>query len=366
VIVGYHAPLPPAPTGVADYAAALLAELEKLCEVRTHAGEASVHLYQLGNNHLHGAIYDRALATSGVVLLHDANLHHFYLGRLTGEEYVREFAAQYGAWHEATARQLFVERALSAADPRYFQFPMLGKVLAGARAVIVHNRAAAVEVLRHSGGRDLPVEVIPHLMPPAPAPREGRVARLRERYAIAPSEFVLGVFGHLRPTKRIAAILRAFQAARARGVRQLRLVIAGEPVSREWDDAFDWRQPGLIRLGFLPGAEFWDWAHLVDAGVNLRYPSSSETSGIALRLMAAGKPVIVTAGEEWSGMPEGAVIPIGGGLGEQDELCFWMDRLAVERAWCRSVGTAARAHLERVHAPAAVARQVLAVLARAV
>jgi len=365
VIVGYHAPLPPAPTGVADYAAALLAELEKLCEVRVDAAEASVHLYQLGNNQLHGPMYERALAAPGVVLLHDANLHHFYLGRLSGEQYVGEFGTQYGAWHEATARQLYVERALSAVDPRYFRFPMLGKVVAHARAVIVHNRAAAGEVLRHSGGRAVPVEVIPHLMAPAPEPRQQRIAVLRERYAIAPSEFVLGVFGHLRPTKRVAAILRAFQAARAGRGRQLRLVIAGEPVSREWDDAFDWRQPGVIRLGFLPGETFWDWAHLVDAGVNLRYPSSAETSGIALRLMAAGKPVIVSAGEEWSGMPEGAVVPIAGGLSEQDELCFWMERLAVERAWCRTLGAAARAHLERVHAPRAVARQVVAVLVRA-
>jgi hypothetical protein len=86
MIVGFHSPLPPAPTGVADYAAALLLALRKLGEVEPGATNADVHLYQIGNNHLHRDIYARALRQPGIVVLHDAVLHHFFLGSLTEQE----------------------------------------------------------------------------------------------------------------------------------------------------------------------------------------------------------------------------------------------------------------------------------------
>lgn len=78
--VGFYAPLPPAHTGVADYAAALLAELKKRGRVEVAPASCDVALYHLGNNGLHGDIYRRALESPGVVVLHDAVLHHFLLG----------------------------------------------------------------------------------------------------------------------------------------------------------------------------------------------------------------------------------------------------------------------------------------------
>ena len=48
--VGFYAPLPPARTGVADYAAALLAEMKKHGRVEVAPAECDVALYHLGNN----------------------------------------------------------------------------------------------------------------------------------------------------------------------------------------------------------------------------------------------------------------------------------------------------------------------------
>ena len=62
--VGFYAPLPPARTGVADYAAALLAEMAKLGRVEVSPSACDVALYHLGNNALHGEIYRRALAAA--------------------------------------------------------------------------------------------------------------------------------------------------------------------------------------------------------------------------------------------------------------------------------------------------------------
>ena len=48
----------------------------------------------------------------------------------------------------------------------------------------------------------------------------------------------------------------------------------------------------------------------VDCCLNLRYPGAGETSGIAIRLMGVGKPVIVTDNAENSDFPRGAVLRV--------------------------------------------------------
>jgi hypothetical protein len=72
--------MPPARTGVADYSAALVAALRKIGDVSINDPDADISLYHLGNNQLHRPIYERALAHPGVVVLHDAVLHHFFWG----------------------------------------------------------------------------------------------------------------------------------------------------------------------------------------------------------------------------------------------------------------------------------------------
>ena len=97
--------------------------------MKVDASDADVALYHIGNNHLHCAIYDRALAHPGIVVLHDAVLQHFFLGRLTEQQYVDEFIFNYGEWTRSLAEDLWKHRARSAADPRYFEWPMLKRIV---------------------------------------------------------------------------------------------------------------------------------------------------------------------------------------------------------------------------------------------
>jgi hypothetical protein len=108
-----------------------------------------VALYHLGNNPLHREIYRRALAEPGVVVLHDAVLHHFFLGALDRAAYIDEFVYNYGEWHRGLAREdLWRARASSGFDRRYFDYPMLKRIAERSRAVVVHNPAAARMVRR--------------------------------------------------------------------------------------------------------------------------------------------------------------------------------------------------------------------------
>ena len=51
--VGFFSPLPPARTGVADYSAALLAELRRHGRVEVAPERCDAALYHMGNNGLH-------------------------------------------------------------------------------------------------------------------------------------------------------------------------------------------------------------------------------------------------------------------------------------------------------------------------
>src|ERR1017187_8139903 len=157
---GFFSPLPPARTGVADYAAALLVELRRHGRIEVAPARSDGALYHLGNNGLHAEIYRRGLASPGVVVLHDAVLNHFVLGQLSETEYVDEFVYNYGEWNRALGQDLWRARATSAADERYFRYPMLKRAAESARAVVVHNPAAAAAVTEHAAGAR--VGEIPH------------------------------------------------------------------------------------------------------------------------------------------------------------------------------------------------------------
>jgi glycosyltransferase involved in cell wall biosynthesis len=350
---GFFSPLPPAHTGVADYSAALLRALSPLGEVAVNATNADVHLYHLGNNHLHREIYERALETPGVIVLHDAVLHHFFLGILSEPEYIAEFIYNYGGWNEDLARGLWQRRGRSAADPVYFRYPMIKRVLERARAVIVHNPGAAAIVEKHVPG--VIIHEIPHLLEPPPVPPGYEVIRLRHQLGIGAQTFLFGVFGHLRESKRLATVLRAFH--RARTAADVALLVAGEFASTDLARSLEpmLHAEKLLRVGYVEEPDFWRHAAAVDACISLRYPTAGETSGIVIRFMGLGKPVILTAGCETSRFPDSACLRVDAGPGEEEMLAEYMVWLARFPGDARAIGERAATHIREFHDPAKVA-----------
>src|ERR1039457_5996519 len=110
-------PLPPSPSGIADYAVDLLKAMRKRTGVKVFVEdtrselalpgwpiysvkslakqECEKVLYQLGNNKLHRFVYDQALRRPGVIVLHDALLQHMLLGE-SWDVWEREFIFTYG------------------------------------------------------------------------------------------------------------------------------------------------------------------------------------------------------------------------------------------------------------------------------
>ncbi len=346
--VGFYSPLPPAHTGVADYAAALLAELRRHGRVEVAPRRCDVPLYHLGNNGLHAEIYRRALDRPGVVALHDAVLHHFLLGQLDEPSYIEEFVYNYGEWNRGLARDLWRGRAASAADRRYFDYPMLKRVAERARAVVVHNPAAARAVAEHAPGAR--VVEIPHLFQMPALPSDAEAARYRQRLGVAPGAFLFGVFGYLRESKRLVAVLEAFAQVH-REAPSSALLVAGRFASTDLERAVAplLTAPGVVRRPFLEEREFWLAAQAVDACINLRYPAAGETSGIAVRLMGIGKPVLLTAAPECARFPEDACVRIEPGLAERESLREHMVLLTLMTEVARAIGQRGAGHVRQHH-----------------
>jgi glycosyltransferase involved in cell wall biosynthesis len=356
VKIGFFSPLPPAHTGVADYSAALLAELRKNGEVEVGAERCDLALYHLGNNSLHAEVYRRAMERPGIVVLHDALLNHFLLGQFSEAAYVEEVVYNYGEWNRSLAHDLWRDRAASASDRRYFEFPMLRRIAERSLAVVVHNPAAADRVRQHVPGAR--VVQIPHLFVQQPKPSAAETIRLRQRLGFEAGDFVFGVFGYLRESKRLDTVLRAFARLRGEGIKA-RLFVAGEFVSTDLERGLSpfLAGQGIARLPHLPEREFWLAASAVDACINLRYPAAGETSGIAIRLMGIGKPVMVTRGAEYASVPEGACILVESGAAELDSLHASMVLLTSINEAAESIGQWGSEHIRLHHRVEDVSRQ---------
>jgi glycosyltransferase involved in cell wall biosynthesis len=275
---------------------------------------------------------------------------------------VSEFVHNYGEWMTDFAEQLWAGRARSGADPRYFEYPMLKRIAEGSRALIVHNAAAARAVRRHAP--QARIEEIPHLfVPPAHVPSESETGQFRADLGLGPGTLLAGVFGHLRETKRLAAVMRALDQASRAGA-DVRLLVAGAFVSTHLERALGpmLADPRVIRVGYLPEHEFWRYAAAVDVCLNLRFPTAGETSGIAIRLMGIGKPVVFTAGEELARIPENAALRVDMGALEEEMLAGYLVWMAQDREAARKIGCRAAAHIAREHSLDRVAERYWSVL----
>jgi glycosyltransferase involved in cell wall biosynthesis len=352
VKAGFYSPLPPARSGVADYSAALLGELRRGADthgsIEVAPNRCDVALYHLGNNALHADVYRRALEIPGVVVLHDSVLHHFLLGQLTEGPYVEEFVYNYGEWHRALARDLWRGRAASGSDIRYFDWPLLKRVVERSRAVVVHNPAAAQTVRAHAPQAKI-IE-IPHLFAAPPLATAAEAIRFRQRLGIGPERFFFGAFGYLRESKRLTTVLDAFARVRSE-LPNVALLVAGQFVSRDLERATQplLSGPGIVRLPHLPEREFWLAAAAVDACINLKYPAAGETSGIGIRFLGIGKPVLVTESLESSRLPGDVCLRIPSGPAEAESLRSHMLLLASQPLLGPSIGARAARYIAEKH-----------------
>ncbi len=364
----FFSPLPPARSGIADYSEALIEQLRPLMELEVFAGadDASrfdpsrfdIAVYQVGNNQYHDFVYETALRHPGVVVMHESNLHHLIsdltIRRNDWDGYVRECEYNGGAAARAYAERV---RKLEV-GPDYEGLPMTRRLLQSARAAVVHSRYMEREV--RAAGFTGPIAVIPH---GAWIPEADRNV-WRQKLGLDEITPLIGIFGYLKPYKRIAESLRAFRRL-VRLAPQARMILVGEP-HPEFPLAAMIRGMGLsaqVRvLGFVPIEDFAGYLGACDIVLNLRYPTVGESSGTLLRSLGLGKAVMVSEVGSFQEFPEDVCLKVPVGAGEEDLIFEYMNLLVSRPEVAQALGANARDYVARECNWGAAARQYAAFL----
>jgi len=344
--VAYFSPLPPARSGIADYSVALLDELKKLVDVEVFCSRPSsfdpksfdILLYQVGNNDDHDFCYQVALEHPGVVVVHEANLHHLIaaitIKRGDWDAYMRAIELEGSEKDLAFAARV---RRLEV-GPDYEGVPMLRQLLSRSQAAIVHS--GCVEGELRAAGFSGAVARIPH---GAWIPEPDRMD-FRERLGLDETTPLIGIFGYLKPYKRIAESLRAFR--RLVRVQPLaKMILVGEPHPElQLDSLIRSLDLGLhVRvLGFRPIEEFVGYLAACDIVLNLRYPTVGENSGTLMRALGLGKAVIVSDVGSFGELPESICLkaPVDGS--EEDHLFEYLSLLVNRPELRKALGARAR------------------------
>ena len=313
--IAWFSPLPPARTGIADYSASVLPLLDAAGLAIDRFEERNAHdfvwrhrraaydlvVYQLGNAPWHDFMWGYLFQYPGLVVLHDAMLHHARAAQLLRARRVDDYRAEF-AWNHPEAPPAAAELAVEGlGGPALYFWPMTRTVIDSARAVAVHNDFVAGELrVRHPHAR---IETI-RLGTAARQPSPGARAQIRRSLDIPAESIVFVSFGLVTAEKRIEPILGALGALAARGLN-VHLLVVGASDLRGLDEliAASGAAGRVHATGYVDGDRIADYLSAGDVSLSLRWPTAEETSASWLDSLQAGKPTIITSLPHTAGIP---------------------------------------------------------------
>jgi len=344
-----------------------------------------VPIYQLGNSWAHGFEWPYIFQYPGLVVMHDARLHHARADVLLRRQQWDDYRAEFTYNHPDLPVDA-AELAIRGFDGAYYyHWPMRRAIVDASRLVATHARGNLRILEEAHPGRAIDYIALGHGLPPLdlPAARRG----FRAQWKIPETALVFGVLGNATPEKRIAQVVRAFASTR-QWAPDARLLIAGQvdpllPLE-EMLDTFGIQHVTHV-TGRLNPTEFDHAVAACDVGLNLRWPTAREVSGPWLRMLSAGLPTVMVDAvhhldvvtldpRTWrchtptpglAPNPEADAVAIGIDiLDEEHSLRLAMRRLGSDADLRRQLGGTARRYWESNHTVAAMAADYERVIAR--
>jgi glycosyltransferase involved in cell wall biosynthesis len=350
-ILVFASPLPDMRNGIADYAGAILRQLaarydcvavvdrpeDVSADIRRIAQVISVeeywraadvlrgerHLYQLGNNPDHVYVIDMASEVPGVVVLHDLTLlylmEHWAEYRLGQPDRLVETAKLLGgASAEALLTFKFAGNApLGSVHTEVNCVALLNGACTG---LVTHSQLGAITA--RAAGFGGAIDVIPHFATvPRSAEKKRQRRAWRRRWQVGPDTVVFASLGFVTRNKCIKLALEAL-AQLPPEVGDWCYVIAGEdrdPAVRATCARLKLNDR-VIFMDYLPEDDFDGVLSAADMLINLRFPTSGETSGTVCRALAHALPCIVSDHGWYGELPDGVTYKLRPDRKATDEL----------------------------------------------
>ncbi len=311
-------PLPPAPSGCADHAAALLAALTPLAEVTAFSDTASPRLPSgvnfggradasvmksprhdavitvIGNTPLHRS-ETRLLRDHGAAaIVHDARLGDLYRSGFG------DAAALGIAIAESEKNVTFEQLDAWEADQATMPLRFLGEIAAAATPMIVHAASTAQWVAAKHGIAPRFLPFPPYRLPdPASMTEPGRQAA-RRRLGIPACTSLIVTLGHIQHDRAPETLIRVASALR----QNMKLVLAfagpAKPALvttlRHLARTFGIETETLIlHAELISEAAYRDYLAAADCAIQLRRAPPGSISGALMDAIAAGVPAVASA-----------------------------------------------------------------------
>ncbi len=370
--LAYFSPLNPVQSGISDYSEELLPALARYADIDLYldnytpanwelaskfniypaskfakqAGRYDNYLFHMGNSAAHAYLYRTLLNTTGkgILVLHDFVLHHFMIGQYLNHgqaaEYIRQMGRRYGPEGEATAREVIKGKFAES----LFKYPFNEAAIEAAQAVLVHSRYAQNQILEKYPQKPVGIARMGVPLPPLVSKETARA-----RLGLPQDEFILVSLGHLNPYKRLDSALWAYRAFRREYPRS-RFILVGS-ASPNYDVKSMINALGLTNSVYLTGyasmEQLQDYTAAADCCVNLRYPTAGETSASLLRIMGAGRPVLVSRTGAFEELPDDSCIKVDVDEAEEELLLEYLRLLAQNPALATQLGRNARRYVEQ-------------------
>lgn len=307
-------------------------------------------IYEIGNNsRYHKKVYEYLLKYPGIAEIHDYVLnpffyHAFYLAK-DKETYKNALISGYG--EKGLEHYKAIDKKL--VDPDEIRFPMAHSVSSASSSTIVHNMWSADNL----GGR---VSVIPLACFNDDTDGTNR-SGITDRYHLEDDELVISCFGYVNWNKRPEIILEAVSRLIEDGCKA-RLIFWGQSNTPDFEEKIKSRYPGKVTVtGFISEEVYNAGFARSDIVVNLRYPSMGEASGTLCDAFRYGKPVIVSAVNQYMEFPDDVCWKVEPGPHEADCLYEMLSYLAGHEEVRKALGRNALDYAAEVLSPEKTALQ---------
>lgn len=377
-------PLPPEHSGIADYSAELVLELERHYEVELvltpgatpdaslarfarrdvayferHGGAYDRVLYHFGNSNVHKHMFALLRRHPGTVVLHDFFLSGVLDNMERDGDVPEAFLQALYASHGYTGLHYHAEHGR---NPSIWQYPCNKEVLERAAGVIVHSDFSCRLAEQWYGpGAAEGWRTIPLLRGQVARDADHGAARAaaRTRLGLRDDDYIVSTFGMLGPTKLNHRLLDAFLASPLAADPRCHLVFVGANDPGQYGIELlrriaDSEAAARIRItGFVSAGDYQHWLAASDCAVQLRTQTRGETSASVLDCLMHGLPAVVNAHGASADLPPDTLCMLPDAF-EDAELAAALGALHAAPQRRAALAQAGRAHIARHHAPAAV------------